>query len=268
MQRSKAGVGTSGFPRHPCGFGKTYKAWKTWDCDRKHPHCDGTQIEGGGTIVRPIVWNKTAQLSLQEKGFDPILSAPQFVELATLDVARREANDRAVLVKASGSGVPKRVKQALYRSSGRMPKHEVVIVGRNSIETVKEGYIKQIEKFGYGELGAVYQRMWDTNAALTITYPSEMVGFEAARHMGNPLLRSGQLYFAPRGRHELLNREFGLQHNLAVQGGFTPESSEADILQALEKIQSPEFRARVAGEIGYTTAGTIFAADTHIQYAR
>lgn len=160
-----------------------------------------------------VVWNSAAEEMLLEKGFEVDLRAPWILDGLRPDgVDFRQGGDR-VVVKASGSGMPRAWRDELVGQLSRF-----------KIDTPWSVHDKKL-RFGSHHDGAIdnrdrrarienYYNALGGNTRLMICYPSELIGVAAnMRARGVPVV---VLALAPRGRHELENMRVGIEEGVVM----------------------------------------------------
>jgi len=134
-------------------------------------------------ILTPVVWNRQAFESLKKQGLHPVLVAPFLPEGIVSEVDFQKELTRKIVVKSSGSGMPKLWVEKLvkYAKTNNIPLEvwlpdKKVIVNKNEkgqwVEQDDESFNpKTLEE--YARL--FYQSLIDAQPEFLISYPSEMV---------------------------------------------------------------------------------------------
>jgi hypothetical protein len=153
------------------------------------------KLDTMGIIASFYVWNTQAYDELNKKGFDVKLTAPPLLEAYQPDKPEYWTRGKEVVIKSSGSGMPKKWSRALQSA---LP-HAV-------IHTPQGNPQQDIARF-FQDLGG--------NTRLIIAHPSEVIQIaysmrQRGQHVHVPVL-------PPRGDHELRNLKTAMELRLVTQ---------------------------------------------------
>ncbi len=164
----------------------------------------------GRTGVGPIVWNRSADEELREKGFNPLLAAPVLPNPSQEQI-NKAVNQKKIVLKASGSGINRELLNfavGLIEGEGR----ELECWLPWGIRIYSNDGRKTEEKIS--DRGEYFERFAKTltDAGVIICYPSEMIQVIAA--LEGRGWDGEVMIFPPRGAHEKRNLEWARAQGL------------------------------------------------------
>lgn len=182
------------------------------------------------TRVTPLVWNDESHGILNNRGLNPILTAPVLPHgFIDPTYSQSDPNER-VVVKASGSGIPKSYETGIQAAlddlkiSYEMYLPQVVLSSGGSSRKRPASQVAKIDDY--------YQRLFHPLPKVVICYPSEMVQVAASLAP----LGTSFLFLPPRGLHEINNLQWALNRSLGKNLIMNDSSGTRDqISQALSQ---------------------------------
>lgn len=180
--------------------------------------------------VTPLVWNEQAYSHLRKIGLDPVLTQPVLPQGFMEKGQRCNPVEDYVLVKSSGSGMPKDY-VARIRKDLKELGYDYKLYLPHSILT-EEGYTSRSYNL-VERIAEFYSTLINHPPRLIISYPSEMI--QVSAYLG--ILGSQFLALPTRGSHEIFNQEWGIEKR-SCAGTVNPRHADSSkIIQAAYEVK-------------------------------
>lgn len=178
------------------------------------------------TDISPVVWNEKAYEKLHSIGLDPLIVAPHILSAFALDQSTGELNTNRIVVKSSGSGMPKEYVTPLLQALHHMDVEFTIYLPDRVITHKGEAPLHMATR---ERITTFYHDIIANPPKVLISLPSEMIQVMAELH------RAGTIHMSlpPRGAHEAKNLQFAQEVGLSSVEMRPHEATKRQLLNDL-----------------------------------